>query len=71
MAKKADLDDLLIQARITNRLLAAGLKATLKQHELVTLLSSTGASAADIAGVLNTTPGTVAVALHRAKKRKA
>jgi DNA-directed RNA polymerase specialized sigma24 family protein len=69
MAKKADFDDLLTQARITNRLLAAGLKATMKQQELIALLATTGAAGSEIADVLNTTPGTVAVALHRAKKR--
>jgi DNA-directed RNA polymerase specialized sigma24 family protein len=69
MAKKADFDDLLTQARITNRLLAAGLKATMKQQELIALLATTGAAGSVIADVLNTTPGTVAVALHRAKKR--
>ena len=69
MPKKADLDDLLTQARITNRLLAAGLKSTLTQKEIVALLASTGASAAEIADVLNTTAGTVSVALHRIKKQ--
>jgi DNA-directed RNA polymerase specialized sigma24 family protein len=70
MAKSADLNDLLTQMRITNRLLAAGLKATMKQQDLIALLAGIGASAAEIAGVLDTTPGTVAVALHRARAKK-
>lgn len=71
MARNADLNDLLTQMRITNRLLAAGLKVTMKQQDLIALLAGTGASAADIAGVLDTTPGTVAVAIHRTRAKKA
>ena len=61
--------ELLIQARITNRLLAAQLKATLGQQQLVRLLATTGASAADIADVLNTTSGTVSTTLQRLKRK--
>lgn len=68
--EKVGLADLLVQARITNRLLAAQLKATLGQQEMVRLLASTGASAAEIADVLNTTSGTVATTLQRLKKRE-
>jgi DNA-directed RNA polymerase specialized sigma24 family protein len=70
VARNADIADLVMQARITNRLLAASLKTTIKQQELISLLAGTGASAADIADVLNTTAGTVAVALHRQKQKK-
>ena len=69
MAKKADFDDLLKQARITNRLLAAGLKASMKQQELIALLVGTGATPTEIADILNTTAGTVGVALNRLKKQ--
>lgn len=58
------------QLRITNRLLAARLKANMKQVELIALLASTGASHQEIADVLDTTPGTVAVTLQRLKKRR-
>lgn len=39
----ANLGDLLIQMKITNRLLAAQLRAQMKQQELVQLLMSTDA----------------------------
>jgi DNA-directed RNA polymerase specialized sigma24 family protein len=48
--------------------LAAGLKASMKQNDLIALLAGTGASNSDIASVLDTTPGTVAVALHRVRR---
>jgi DNA-binding CsgD family transcriptional regulator len=70
MAEKsvASLDDLVMQMKITNRLLAAQLRTSMKQNELVRLLSSTGASNAEIADVLNTTAATVKVARYRMKK---
>jgi DNA-binding MarR family transcriptional regulator len=69
MAKRdATTYDLLVQMRLTNRLLAAPLKQTMGQKELVRLLSSTGATAQDIADVLDTTPATVATTLQRLKK---
>jgi DNA-binding NarL/FixJ family response regulator len=58
-----------MQARITNRLLAAQLKATTGQQDLVRLLASTGASNQEIADVLDTTAATVATTLQRIKKR--
>ena len=64
----ASIDDLLMQAKITNRLLAAPLKEKMGQKDLVRLLSSTGASAAEIADILDTTPGTIATTLQRLKK---
>ena len=69
-ADKVGLADLLVQARITNRLLAAQLKATLGQQEMVRLLATTGASTAEIADVLNTTAATVSSTLQRLKKRE-
>ena len=67
--KEATLDDLLVQLKITNRLLAAPLKKTLGQQELIKLLMTTGASQAEIADVLDTTAGTVGTAVQRLKKK--
>lgn len=73
MAKKSGEDigfsDLHVQLRIINRLLAAQLRATTGQQEMVRLLSSSGASSAEIADVLDTTPGTVNTTLQRLKKK--
>lgn len=63
------LADLHMQLRIIGRLLAAQLKATTGQQEMVRLLMSTGASNADIAEVLDTTPATVATTLQRLKRK--
>ena len=57
------------QLRIISRLLAAQLKATVGQQEMVRLLSSTGASSAEIADVLDTTAATVNVTQQRLKKK--
>lgn len=61
--------DLLMQMRITNRLLGAQLRSTLSQQDMVRLLSSTGASHQEIASVLDTTPATVATTLQRLRKK--
>ena len=66
----AKLDDILVQLKVLNRLTASQLREKLKQNELIKLLSSTGASNQDIADVLDTTAGTVKVALQRFKKSK-
>jgi len=58
------------QLRLTNRLLAAGLRDRLKQNELIGLLASTGASHQEIADVLDTTAPTVAVTLNRLRKKE-
>lgn len=63
--------DLHTQLKITNRLLAAQLKGTMKQNQLIALLATTGASSKEIAAVLDTTAATVSVALHRNKKNAA
>jgi DNA-binding CsgD family transcriptional regulator len=59
------------QLKITNRLLVAQLKSTMRQNELIALLATTGASAKEVADVLDTTPATVQVTLQRHKKKRA
>jgi DNA-binding CsgD family transcriptional regulator len=70
MAKtgSATMEDLLKQAKTTNRLLAAQLKSQMSQMELVKLLATTGLTAREIADVLNTSAPTVAVTLQRLRK---
>ena len=65
-----ELKDLLTQIKITNKLLAVQLKGEMNQQELIGQLSTTGAAPKEIAELLNTTPGTVNVALSRLKKGK-
>lgn len=71
MAKRgsATMDDLLKQAKTTNRLLAAQLKSQMSQMQLVKLLATTGLSAREIAEILDTTPPTVAVTLQRLRQK--
>jgi len=71
MAKllSATMDDLLKQAKTTNRLLAAQLKSQMSQMQLVKLLATTGLSAREIADVLDTTAATVAVTLQRLRQK--
>ena len=71
MAKllSATMDDLLKQAKTTNRLLAAQLKSQMTQMELVKLLATTGLTAREIADVLDTTAPTVAVTLQRLRQK--
>jgi hypothetical protein len=73
MAKNtsATLDDLLRQAKTTNRLLAAQLKNQMSQQDLVKLLHSTDLSNQELAEVLDTTSATIAVTLQRLKKKAA
>lgn len=61
--------ELLTQMKITNRLLAAQLKGSMSQQELVALLASTGATQQEIATVLDTTPATINTAMQRLKKK--
>ena len=63
--------ELHVQLKIISRLMAAQLKPTLGQQELVRLLSSTGASNSEIADVLDTTPATINATLQRLKKKSA
>ena len=65
------LAEIATQTRITNRLLAAQLKATMKQNELIALLATTGASNQDIATIVGTTAATVSNALVRNRKGNA
>jgi DNA-binding MarR family transcriptional regulator len=65
----ATTGDLLVQAKITNRLLSAQLKTIMSQQDLIALLGTTEATPKEIADILNTTPGTVSTALDRMKKR--
>ena len=71
MAKSgsATMDDLLKQAKTTNRLLAAQLKSQMSQMELVKVLATTGLTAREIADVLDTTAATVAVTLQRLRHK--
>ena len=65
----AGFRELLTQARITNRLLAAQLRETMSQQDLVRLLIGTGASNQDIADILNTTSATVATTVQRLRRK--
>ena len=62
--------ELHIQLKLTNRLLAAGLRDRMKQNELIGLLATTGASHQEIADVLDTTAPTVAVTLQRLRNKR-
>lgn len=66
----ATLDDLLTQGKITNRLLAAQLRTSMKQIQLVGILESTGATHREIADVLDTTPATVSNTIRRLRKKR-
>ena len=61
--------DLLLQMKITNRLLAAQLRHTMSQQELISLLLEVGATAKEIALVVGTSEGTVKNAIVRLRKR--
>jgi DNA-binding MarR family transcriptional regulator len=62
-------EDLLVQLKITNKLLAAQLRFQMKQQDLIALLANTGASIKEIAETVNTTPATVTTTLARARKQ--
>jgi DNA-directed RNA polymerase specialized sigma24 family protein len=72
MAKEgpATLDDLLKQAKTTNRLLAAQLKAQMSQMDVIRLLSDLGLTAREIGEILGTSAGTVAVTQQRLRAKK-
>jgi CRP-like cAMP-binding protein len=57
------------QLRITNRLLAAGLRDKMKQQDLIKVLASTGATQQELADVLDTTAATINTTLQRLKKK--
>ncbi len=69
LKRDATFDDLLVQMKITNRLLAAPLKQSMGQQALVRLLASTGAGATEIADVLDTTPATIATTIQRIRRK--
>ena len=66
----ATLDDLLKQARTTNRLLAAQLKAQMTQMDVIRLLSDSGLTAREIGDILGTSAATVAVTQQRLRNKK-
>jgi DNA-directed RNA polymerase specialized sigma24 family protein len=68
--KSIGLTEIHTQLKISNRLLIAGLKTTIKQNELIALLDTTGASEKEIADVLDTTAATVHTTRQRMKKQK-
>lgn len=67
----ASLDDVVLQLKINNRLLAAQLKSseTVSHHDLVILIASTGASNKDVAELLDTTPQAVSMMLSRERSK--
>jgi len=68
--KNADLNDLLIQMKITNRLLTAQLRSSMGQKDLVGVLMSTDATHGDIADVLDTSAGTVKITALRIRNER-
>jgi DNA-binding CsgD family transcriptional regulator len=66
----ATIEDLLKQAKTTNRLLAAQLKVQMSQMELIGLLSDSGLTARDIGEILGTSPATVAVTQQRLRSKR-
>lgn len=67
--RAVELDDLLTQLKIANRLSLMQLRKDTTQQELIRVLSTTGASPAEIAELLNTTTATVVTALSRLKRK--
>jgi len=68
----AGFDEILLQLRATNALLAIALERqyALKQGELIAILRGAGISTGDIAQILGTTANTVQVTLSRHKKAR-
>jgi hypothetical protein len=66
------LEDLMVQQRMTNRLLVAFLQRASPRHfnvaSLSALLAKTGATVSEIADAIGSTPGSVGVSLNRKKK---
>lgn len=71
MPSPIGFDELHMQMKITNRLLATQLKDKMSQPELVVLLATTGASDSEIAAVVGTSAGTVKVTRYRARGKQA
>ena len=66
--KDIGFKELHTQMVIKNRLLADQLRSSMKQSEIIELLSTTDANAHEIAVIVNTTPNAVAIALRRLRK---
>jgi DNA-binding CsgD family transcriptional regulator len=66
----ATIDDLLKQAKTTNRLLAAQLKVQMSQMEVIGLLAESGLTAREIGEILGTSAATVAVTQQRLRDKK-
>jgi DNA-binding CsgD family transcriptional regulator len=73
VVKKAGFDELLVQLRATNTLLAKLLSvhANLTQGDLILVLARAGTPPAEIAEILGTSANTVNVTLSRTRKREA
>lgn len=71
--KRAGFDELLVQLRATNALLAKLLtvQADLTQGDLIQVLARAGITPSEIADILGTTSNTVNVALSRSRKKPA
>lgn len=68
--RRAGFDELLVQMRITNAILAAMLQREhdLTQKEVITLLADAGTPPAEIAAALGTSVNTVRVSLSKNRK---
>lgn len=71
LAKRGGLDDLVVQLRAGNALLArlVSIQGEVKQGELILVLARAGVPAVEIAAILGTTSNTVQVALSRNRKK--
>lgn len=68
--RASTLEELVTQARVTNRLIAAQLKSAMSQSELIGLLADLGLTARQLGDVVGTSPATVAVTLQRLRSKK-
>jgi len=55
---------------VITKILAINLPKEINQQQKINILHSVGLGPTEISNILNTTPGTVKVALNRAKKKK-
>ena len=69
--RRAGFDELLVQLRGANALLARllSVRAEMKQGDLIAILARAGVPAAEIANIVGTTLNTVQVTLSRNRKR--
>ena len=70
--RPAGFEELLVQLRMANAMLAASLlrQQDCTQRDIISLLATTGARSAEIAAVVGTTVNTVRVTLSRGRHRK-